>query len=97
MPDICSRERQEALQPCSSLKWSKISSKHIPASEGPATQSDMRRMRRGKRNYTDGMDKLSPLSQKLYTRIKDDLKPWEEIGITQEMVEHTYCTVCCCG
>lgn len=60
---------------------------------GPPSQKDLRRLKKLKRNYTDGMENLSQLSQSLYARIKDDLKPWEEIGITQEMVEHTYCTV----
>ena len=31
--------------------------------------------------------------QKLYSRISQDFEPWQGTGITQEMVEHAYCTV----
>ena len=32
-------------------------------------------------------------AKKLYSRITQDFEPWQNMGITQEMVEHAYCTV----
>ncbi len=43
--------------------------------------------------HAEAIANASEATKKLYSRISQDFEPWQGTGITQEMVEHAYCTV----